>query len=126
MRVFDADLSSLCNLYQETVLSSTTQHKTPDDMAALDQTLDPDITMTTVYIVLESIGFDCLECQDAKDEATALFIKNYVKFRQGEIWQDIRKEFLETGMKPTAPDRCEMMLLRPHHFCIFGIFVGTR
>lgn len=96
-------------MIQETAVYGKTQHKCPKEESALDKTLDPDNIMTKVYAVLESIGFDCLQLSDARDEATVLFLKSYVKYRQGEIWQDINKEFLAIKMKPTAPDRYEIV-----------------
>lgn len=32
-------------------------------------------------------------------------LHRYVKFKQGEVWHDIKGEFESTGMRPTAADR---------------------
>lgn len=58
-----------------------------------------------VYAVFRVCGFDTFTYLDAPDQAVLAVVEKYIKFRQGELWQEIAAEFEASGMRPTAPDR---------------------
>ncbi|GMH36299.1 hypothetical protein BSKO_04167 [Bryopsis sp. KO-2023] len=71
----------------------------------LQSMMDPDKMMTKLYGIIKLMGFETFHYLNARDKATMALIEKYLKFRQGEVWQDISGSFEEAGMKPTAPDR---------------------
>lgn len=50
-------------------------------------------------------GLQALEQLPAADAATLLAIHEYMAFRQGEVWQDIRADFDAAGLQLTQEDR---------------------
>mmetsp|Transcript_54941 Transcript_54941/g.174669 ORF Transcript_54941/g.174669 Transcript_54941/m.174669 type:complete len:289 (+) Transcript_54941:303-1169(+) len=67
-----------------------------------------DEMMAKVYSVVAGLGVDSLGYLDHSDAATVASIEQYVKFKQGEVWQDINSELEREGMKPTEPDRLRL------------------
>ncbi len=58
-----------------------------------------------VYACFAQLGFDSLAGKlPPRDAAVLVFIQQYVKFRQGEVWLDICTEFAATGLTPTQED----------------------
>eukprot|EP00976_Prorocentrum_cordatum_P027045 549119-Prorocentrum_minimum.AAC.2 len=63
------------------------------------------LSLTGVYAVFTKLGFENFPYLDHADHSTLCTIENFVKFRQGEVWQDISAEFAAEAVKPTAADR---------------------
>ena len=54
------------------------------------------------------LGFDNFGYVSFQDEATLAFIREYVKFKQGEIWLDISSEYEEEGLVLTDFDQIRL------------------
>lgn len=64
-----------------------------------------DAMLCKIYAVFALVGFDAVRSQlDARDQAVLAFIEQFVKFKQGEVWMDMKEEFGAAGMKPTETD----------------------
>lgn len=71
----------------------------------LESTVDPNQIMTKLYGVFSLVGFKSFAHLDPRDRATLALIGKYIELRQGEIWQDIKSNLGEAGIKPIAADR---------------------
>jgi len=74
-------------------------------MKRMAEVVNGDAIVVKVYAVLSKLGFENFPYLDHTDHSTLCTIENFVKFRQGEVWQDISAEFAEEAVKPTAADR---------------------
>jgi len=50
-------------------------------------------------------GLHALQQLPASDAATLAVIQQYTAFRQGQVWQDIRADFIAAGLQVTQEDR---------------------
>lgn len=60
---------------------------------------------TQIYCCLRLVGFNNSGYLRNEDQAVVVFIQQYVKFRQGEVWQQIKAEFEAAGMDTADEDR---------------------
>jgi len=68
---------------------------------------DVDSLMTKIYTCLSSVGFESVAALLAPRQLAHLaVVREYVRFRQGEVWQDIRATFEAEGLQPSEEDRC--------------------
>ncbi len=57
-----------------------------------------------VYTCLQLVGFSNLSYLSPADSAVLLVIEQYTRFRQGEVWADIKSEFERQGVATTEED----------------------
>ena len=64
--------------------------------------------LTRIYIVLAALGFETAKDYAAvADAATLAVVEQYVRFRQGEIWQDIKAQLeLEGALASHSSSYC--------------------
>lgn len=93
----------------------TFQHKYKGGChSAIDGFLDDHIekgdysVFPRIYAILSLLGFDNFGYVSFQDEATLAFIREYVKFKQGEIWLDISSEYEEEGLVLTDFDQIRL------------------
>lgn len=59
-----------------------------------------------VYSCIAQVGFDAVAPLLVADQLAVLaVVKQYVRFRQGEVWQDISAAFKSEGLQPSDEDR---------------------
>jgi hypothetical protein len=59
-----------------------------------------------VYACFAQLDLGVLSsCLDPADAALLTFIRQYCKFRQGEVWQGIAADFEAAGLSPTQEDK---------------------
>lgn len=82
----------------------TPQHRA--EMDTIAELYDGNEILNKIYSAFKLLGFDkCGQEATFEEQAMLTLIEQYVKFRQGEIWQDIKREFDVTGLKPTEEDK---------------------
>mmetsp|Transcript_28281 Transcript_28281/g.34349 ORF Transcript_28281/g.34349 Transcript_28281/m.34349 type:complete len:858 (-) Transcript_28281:68-2641(-) len=74
-------------------------------MKSLTEVVTGEKILAKVYSVFTNLGFDSIDYVTDKDKATVETIRQYVKFKQGEVWQDVQVDFDLAQMRPTLPDR---------------------
>lgn len=58
-----------------------------------------------VYACFCQLGYEAVSAGlPPADNAALTMIWQYVKFRQGQVWQDIKAEFEAAGITPTQED----------------------
>jgi hypothetical protein len=67
---------------------------------------DDQIWCVQVYACFAQLDLGSLSSSLAPADAAVLaFIRQYTKFRQGEVWQGIAAEFEAAGLSPTQEDK---------------------
>ncbi|WIA12689.1 hypothetical protein OEZ85_006330 [Tetradesmus obliquus] len=70
----------------------------------------PDLLMDKVYACFAQLDLAGLSSRLAPADAAALaFIRQYLKFRQGEVWQGIAADFEAAGLSPTQEDKLRVV-----------------
>ena len=60
-----------------------------------------------MYVCLKLLDPTNLGYLPAEDRSTLAFVEQYLKFRQGQVWQAIKQDFEAAGMELTQEDRYE-------------------
>ena len=74
------------------------------DMERIKNSLSGDAMFMKIYSIFKLLGFDRFDGLTGRDGSTLCLVKEYVRFRQGEVWQDIQGAFSESGLEPTEND----------------------
>jgi len=74
------------------------------DMERIKNSLSGDAMFMKIYSIFKLLGFERFESLTGRDGTTLCLVKEYVRFRQGEVWQDIQGAFSESGLEPTEND----------------------
>ena len=76
-----------------------------ETMTLLLEASTGDSLLAKIYSVFRLLGFDRFPYLSPQDKAQLAVVEKYLKFRQGEVWQEIAAELEASGLRPTAPDR---------------------
>jgi hypothetical protein len=64
------------------------------------------LLLLQVYACFAQLDLGSLSpCLGPADAAVLAFIRQYLKFRQGEVWQGIAADFEAAGLSPTQEDK---------------------
>ena len=74
------------------------------DMERIKNSVSGDAMFMKIYSIFKLLGFERFECLTGRNGTTLCLVKEYVRFRQGEVWQDIQGAFSESGLQPTEND----------------------
>lgn len=75
-------------------------------LQAVSEACSSDQILSKIYSVLKLCGMaKASSSLPLEDQATLCLIEKFVKFKQGEVWRQIRDELEQEGIRPTAPDR---------------------
>ena len=78
-------------------------------MQAVSEACSSEQLLAKIYSVLKIAGIDNIaKYVSLEDQATLCLIEKYVRFKQGEVWRQIKQELEEEGVRPTAPDRLRL------------------
>ena len=77
-------------------------------MGRMKDIVNGDAIAAKIYAVFSKLGFETLAYLPAKESSTLATIEKYVKFKQGEVWQDITSDFEREDLKPTGSDRARL------------------
>ena len=61
--------------------------------------------LSKIFAIFKLLGFDNFGYLSNRDAATLCFIKEFIRFKQGEVWQDIQERFERQGIAPTEIDQ---------------------
>uniref|UniRef100_A0A061QTH0 Flagellar associated protein n=1 Tax=Tetraselmis sp. GSL018 TaxID=582737 RepID=A0A061QTH0_9CHLO len=75
------------------------------ELAEIAAAVDGDFILSRVFVCCKLLGFpSVVEVLGEEEQATLVGIEAYVKFRQGEFWQDLRRDLAAACIEPTEED----------------------
>lgn len=79
-------------------------------LQAVSDACSSDQLLAKIYALLKMAGMSTISSYvSLEDQSSLCLIEKFTKFKQGEVWRQIKNELEAEGVRPTAPDRLRLV-----------------